>query len=58
MLAELRHNVQLPRQVVIEMHIRPDVGNTMIETPAARTPAQMALLFMHMANLGECKNSQ
>jgi hypothetical protein len=50
-LAELRHNTPLPRQVVIEIHMRAPAG-TAIARPAPRTPAQLALLMMHMAGLG------
>eukprot|EP00879_Flechtneria_rotunda_P001331 GHRR01001481.1.p1 GENE.GHRR01001481.1~~GHRR01001481.1.p1 ORF type:complete len:390 (+),score=80.39 GHRR01001481.1:272-1441(+) len=51
-LAELRAGVQLPRQIVIELHFRPQQGATAIAAPAPRTPAQLALLFLHMASLG------
>jgi hypothetical protein len=50
-LAELRHDTPLPRQIVIEIHVRPADG-TAIARPAPRTPAQLALLMMHMASLG------
>lgn len=52
-LAELRHDIPLPRQVVIEIHMRPQQGvPTALAAPAARTPAQVALMFMHMASIG------
>lgn len=50
-IAELKHNTPLPRQVVIEIHMRPS-GQTGIQKPAPRTPAQLALLMMHFASLG------
>lgn len=39
-------------QVVIEIHIRPKEGATALAPPAAQTPAQVALMFMHMASIG------
>jgi hypothetical protein len=50
-IAELRHNLPLPRQIVMEIHMRP-VAGTMIQRPAPRTPAQLALLMLHLASLG------
>jgi len=50
-LAELRHDTPLPRQIVIEIHMRPK-DPTGIQRPAPRTPSQLALLMMHMASLG------
>lgn len=37
---------------MIEIHIRPQSGGTGLAKPAARTPAQVALMFMHMASIG------
>eukprot|EP00878_Enallax_costatus_P019727 GHUV01020820.1.p1 GENE.GHUV01020820.1~~GHUV01020820.1.p1 ORF type:complete len:260 (+),score=54.85 GHUV01020820.1:230-1009(+) len=51
-LAELRHDMPLPRQVVIEIHMHPVEGPTALAAPSARTPAQVALMFMHMASIG------
>jgi hypothetical protein len=50
-IAELKHNTPLPRQIVIEIHMRAK-GGTAIQKPAPRTPAQLALLMMHFASLG------
>lgn len=50
-IAELKHNTALPRQIVIEIHLRPKEA-TGIQRPAPRTPAQLALLMMHFASLG------
>eukprot|EP00775_Hariotina_reticulata_P004381 gene4381-4633_t len=50
-LSEFRHNTALPRQIVIEIHIRP-ASHSAIAAPAPRTPAQVGLLFMHMGSLG------
>lgn len=50
-LAELRHDTPLPRQIVVEIHMLPDPPAGLSPT-APRTPAQLALLMMHMASLG------
>jgi hypothetical protein len=54
-LAELRYDVPLPRQVVIEFHLGDKSCSFAQQVP--RSPAQMALLFMHMAGLGESVRS-
>ena len=51
-LAELRHDTPLPRQIVIELHMYATDRPTAIQKPAPRTPAQLSLLVMHMASLG------
>lgn len=51
LLAELRHDTPLPRQVVIEIHMLPNATVRLANT-APRTPAQLAVLMMHMASLG------
>lgn len=51
--AELRHNVPLPRQLAAELHIRPaPTEDTALPADAARSPAQLALIFSHLAGLG------
>ena len=39
-------------QIVIEIHMHPVEGPTALAAPSARTPAQVALMFMHMASIG------
>lgn len=53
-LAELQYDTVLPSQIAIEIHMLPkdrreDFG---IQPSAPRTPAQMALLMMHVTGLG------
>jgi hypothetical protein len=51
--AQLRHNVSLPRQLAAELHIRPPPPEgTALPAEAARDPAQLALIFSHLAGLG------
>lgn len=52
-IAELRHDRPLPRQVVMEIHMHSrQVETGGIAKPAPRTRPQLALLMMHMASLG------
>jgi hypothetical protein len=51
--AELRHNTTLPRQIAAELHLRPPPPEaTALPPEAARSPAQLALIFSHLAALG------
>jgi hypothetical protein len=51
--AELRHSVLLPRQLAAELHLRPPPPEaTALPAEAARSPAQVALIFSHLAALG------
>jgi hypothetical protein len=50
-LSEFRHDTALPRQIVIEIHMRPSTP-TALAAPAPRTPAQVGLMFMHLGSLG------
>lgn len=52
-IAELRHDRPLPRQIVMEIHMHSrQVETGGIAKPAPRTRPQLALLMMHMASLG------
>lgn len=52
-IAELRHDRPLPRQVVMEIHMHSrQVETGGIAKPAPHTRPQLALLMMHMASLG------
>jgi hypothetical protein len=52
-IAELRHDRPLPRQIVMEIHMHSRTVETGgIAKPAPRTRPQLALLMMHMASLG------
>lgn len=51
--AQLKHNTLLPRQLAAELHIRPPPPEaTALPPEAARSPAQLALIFAHLAALG------
>jgi hypothetical protein len=51
--AELKHSTLLPRQLAAELHLRPPAPEaTALPAEAARSPAQLALIFSHLAGLG------
>jgi hypothetical protein len=52
-LADMRYDMPLPRQIVVEVHLFAQPERYGIATVAPHTKAQAGLLFMHMASLGE-----
>eukprot|EP00878_Enallax_costatus_P012503 GHUV01013058.1.p1 GENE.GHUV01013058.1~~GHUV01013058.1.p1 ORF type:complete len:623 (+),score=48.64 GHUV01013058.1:389-2257(+) len=52
-LAQLKANGPLPRQVAVTLHNQPPKGqHTDLPADTGRSVAQLAVMFMHLANLG------
>lgn len=52
-LAQLQVDGPLPRQLAGELHLRPPpMDPTELPADAARSPAELGVIFMHLANLG------
>lgn len=52
-LAQLQLDGPMPTQLAGELHLRPPpVEHTDLPQDTARSPAQLAVMFMHLANLG------
>ena len=51
-LAELTSELTLPTQIAVEMHVPASDEVKFFPPATARTPAHIALLFLHLARLG------